>query len=112
MRNRPPTPNFLQNHVLALPAKRKTMKMMTSPNISTGTINIVLRPGRLEVSNETAGGPLDKDKIFSRFFHSAGSHKGYGLGLSIVKSICTFHGWKVDYRYVDHRHTFIVGTGV
>ena len=88
------------------------MKMMTSPNISTGTINIVLRPGRLEVSNEAAGGPLDKDKIISRFFHSAGSHKGYGLGLSIVKSICTFYGWKVDYRYVDHRHTFIVGTGV
>ena len=45
-------------------------------------------------------------------FHTADSHKGYGLGLSIVKSICTFYGWKVDYRYVNHRHTFIVGTGV
>lgn len=55
-------------------------------------------------SDETA---LDCTHLFERF-HIGTNRKGNGLGLSIVKSICTYHGWKVRYEYEDGMHAFVV----
>ncbi len=49
--------------------------------------------------------------LLNRFHLSDGCRKGFWLGLSIIKratSICTFHGWTVDYRFEGGRHEFIV----
>lgn len=31
---------------------------------------------------------------------------GYGLGLSIVKAVCDYHGWQADYTYDNGLHQF------
>ena len=74
-------------------------------------VNINVEGSKLSVSNESAHGPLDKEHIFSRFYHCGDSSQGYGLGLAIVKSICNFHHWKVDYSYEEGRHVFTVDFG-
>ncbi|KQU55026.1 PAS domain-containing sensor histidine kinase [Bosea sp. Leaf344] len=54
---------------------------------------------RLTVSDEGRGIPAEvKDKVFDRFeSHSLGSsHRGVGLGLSIVRSIVELHGGRVE----------------
>ena len=30
------------------------------------------------------------------------------LLLAIVKAVCEYHGWDVEYKYKDNRHCFIV----
>lgn len=51
---------------------------------------------------------LDKNKLFKRFNNIGERNRGNGLGLSIVKAICDYHHWTIDYQFVDGRHTFIV----
>lgn len=74
-------------------------------------IAITLSSNRLAVTNVAVGGALNKQLIFKRFYRSSQSAKGLGLGLSIVKSICTYHGWQVDYDFQDGRHVFSVAFG-
>ena len=49
---------------------------------------------------------LDRQKIFQRFNRNTEERKGNGLGLSIVYQICKFHGWKIEYDYVEEMHQF------
>ncbi len=51
---------------------------------------------------------LDKNKLFKRFSNIGERNRGNGLGLSIVKAICDYHHWTIDYRFIDGRHEFII----
>ena len=33
---------------------------------------------------------------------------GTGIGLSIVKAVCDYHGWKISYAYTNGKHQFTV----
>ncbi len=76
-------------------------------NRGDGDIHILLRDGRLILSNT---GPLlhfDPSTIFDRFVK--GSHSGgTGLGLAIVRQICDNYHFKLDYAYRDERHTVTI----
>lgn len=53
----------------------------------------------------------DKELIFDRFYkvdHARTNSSGYGLGLSIAKSIVSRHKGKINYKYQDHMNTFII----
>ena len=73
-----------------------------------GTINIVLVKNHLEISN--SGPPLSvpSSKIFERFYKINKSSDSQGLGLSIVKEICSLNKWQVKYEYENGLHKFIV----
>jgi len=60
----------------------------------------------LEISNE--GEPLSfpENKLFTRFGKGAPGYKGNGLGLSIVKQICSINKWQVTYHYNSNMHRF------
>lgn len=63
---------------------------------------------RLTVSDEGRGIPAEvKEKVFDRFeSHSLGSsHRGVGLGLSIVRSIVELHGGRVELDSTPGRGT-------
>lgn len=73
----------------------------------TGKIAVCIRDGCLTISNE--GQKALNPRVLFRRFRSGDSHRvGNGLGLSIVKSICDYHGWKVVYSFEDGWHVFTV----
>ena len=92
---------------------------------SKGEIQLIMGDHQLMVSNYSIDGkdgkPLDSKTLFQRFRsgdnQQLGSNatspepprqKGNGLGLSIVKAICDFHHWPIEYHFQDGKHQFIV----
>ena len=73
-----------------------------------GTLSIEVADGGLTVSNTSDEPALDERQIFNRFYRPRGGGEGNGLGLSIVKAICDYHGWRVAYRYDRPTHSFTV----
>ena len=76
--------------------------------ITGGIINIRLDKNNLEISNSGVPFSVPASKLFERFFKINTSSESQGLGLSIVKEICTINKWKIDYLYEDYQHKFIV----
>ncbi|MGL4227722.1 MAG: sensor histidine kinase, partial [Tannerellaceae bacterium] len=58
-----------------------------------------------------AGDPvsLDEEKLFKRFsFAGKRKRESTGLGLSIIKSICSVYQVDIKYQYADNMHMFIL----
>ena len=65
-----------------------------------------LKGGCLQVINSSdLHVKISKEQLFDRFYKSSKSI-GCGLGLSIVKSICDFHNWEIEYHGNDDKHIF------
>lgn len=71
-----------------------------------GTISIQLSNSYLEISNSGNPLPVESSKLFDRFYKINPSSESPGLGLSIVREICTRYNWKIEYLYNDHKHKF------
>lgn len=72
-------------------------------------INIILEDNLLTVCNVSADGrSLDSQTLFRRFHTGDAKQKGNGLGLSIVKAVCDFHHWDIEYRFNAGSHQFMV----
>lgn len=76
----------------------------TTPNAE---IDIKLSDNMLLVAN-TGTVTLNPEKLFKRFSSASSQTPGSGLGLSIVKEICTRYGWDIQYQFSDHKHIFSV----
>lgn len=74
-------------------------------NKEDAEIFIKLTPQYLSFSNPAVGEKGLSDKIFERFQKSASS-EGTGLGLTIVRQICSGLGFQLTYSYVNSHHTF------
>jgi len=79
-----------------------------SHSSSYSTVGIVLDENELIISNTGLPFLSDPDKMFDRFFKEDKSSSSHGLGLSIVKEICSANRWKIRYQYENGRHNFIV----
>jgi len=75
-------------------------------NIQDGVISVSAKGNTFVVSNTGEGKSLDKEKIFRRFSRTSEEKKGNGLGLSIVYQICKFHGWEIEYTFINCTHSF------
>lgn len=73
-----------------------------------GSIIVSCGIGCISVSNTAIAGKLDANKIFARFNHSSEVERGNGIGLAIVKAICDFHGWKIEYSFQEGMHHFSI----
>lgn len=71
-----------------------------------GKIILTVTLGGMTVANTSPSDALDAAHIFDRFYRATGKGNGYGLGLSIVKAVCDYHGWQVDYTYDNGLHQF------
>ena len=72
-------------------------------------IDIILEDNLLTVCNVSADGhSLDSQTLFRRFHTGDAMQKGNGLGLSIVKAVCDFHHWNIEYRFYAGSHQFMV----
>ncbi|MCD8317414.1 MAG: HAMP domain-containing histidine kinase [Paraprevotella sp.] len=75
-------------------------------NRPNGEILLTLKGRQLKVTNTSDGEALNERLMFNRFYRPSERTPGNGLGLSIVKAICDYHGWTVSYDYKEKKHTF------
>jgi len=80
----------------------------TNHNIPSGAISIMLEQQQLIISNTSATGPLDKKRLFRRFYKESVNSNHNGLGLSIVKQISKVSSIHTDYAYTDGLHYFML----
>ena len=73
-----------------------------------GEIRLSLCDSCFAVSNPADGVSLDARTLFHRFSADDTKAAGNGLGLSIVKAICDYHGWRVQYAFEENHHVFSV----
>lgn len=76
-------------------------------NIDGGFIYIKITANTFEINN-TGEKPLDRERIFERFYQGQKKEGSTGLGLALVDSICKANHLKIDYTYVENRHIFTI----
>lgn len=76
-------------------------------NIDGEFIYIKITANTFEISN-TGEKPLDRERIFERFYQGQKKEGSTGLGLALVDSICKANHLKIDYTYVENRHIFTI----
>lgn len=75
---------------------------------SGGTINVTMSKTGFSISN-TGNAPLDKDKVFRRFYQPSGRKEGAtGLGLALAYSVCMNNGMDIRYDFINDRHIFSI----
>jgi len=79
-------------------------------NLQGGTIKIELEKNQLIISNTGQPIPLNRDRLFSRFYKESQQGQGIGLGLGLFISyqICEISGIKINYDYKEKFHVFTV----
>ena len=77
-------------------------------NHSGGEIYVRLMQNKLEVKNTGEALKVDANDIFNRFKKGSDNPDSLGLGLSIVKRICTEHQFDIKYTRADEQHCFTV----
>lgn len=76
-------------------------------NVPGGGITIKLDAAGLSVSNSSFLPALDEGKVFQKFYrHADTKQEGNGLGLSIVKQVCSIAGYTVRYSFGNNQHEF------
>jgi signal transduction histidine kinase len=79
-------------------------------NTKNGHIIIRLNNRELIFQNDGQPEPLNADQVFERFQKGKKS-EGTGLGLALIKNICTKYGWQVTYFYSNALHGFRISFG-
>ena len=78
-------------------------------NVQNGSILIKLADDELCIANSSFLPALDNQKVFQRFYrHADTKQEGNGLGLSIVKEICSVAGYNISYAYLNNQHQFSI----
>lgn len=70
-----------------------------------GIVTIALDRNGLAVEN-SGEAPLDRERIFDRFYQDAKKEGSAGLGLALAKTIADKNGMQFSYSFADGRHRF------
>ncbi len=70
-----------------------------------GIVTIALDGNGLAVEN-SGEAPLDRERIFDRFYQGAKKEGSTGLGLALAKTIADKNGMQFSYSFADGRHRF------
>ncbi len=85
------------------------LKNAINHNIDRGLIIIELLDNKLMIKNSGVDFALDPAKLFDRFYRGTSKSESFGLGLHLVKKICGYYGFSLEYKFEESLHTFIVG---
>ncbi|WP_288447845.1 HAMP domain-containing sensor histidine kinase [uncultured Chryseobacterium sp.] len=85
------------------------LKNAVKYNHEEGILQIIVENNRITFQNSGIAVPLDKSRIFNRFYKQAADHTSTGLGLSIIKTIVKqYPGWEIRYAFEGTMHYFIL----
>ncbi|NIR51971.1 HAMP domain-containing histidine kinase [candidate division KSB1 bacterium] len=87
---------------------RNLLRNAISYGTPDGPIHIKTDSEHLEVSNYGPALEFPPEQLFERFQHNQHRQSSLGLGLSLVKKICDLNNLKIDYRYDENQHIFVV----
>lgn len=73
-----------------------------------GTVTLTLTENGLVVAN-SGDSPLDRGRIFDRFYQGAKKDGSTGLGLALAKTIADRNGLRLTYSYENGMHLFRIG---
>lgn len=94
------------NHSLAHILVSNLVKNALLHNQDGGVLEIITTPDSLSIQN-TGDSPLDKERLFQRFYHSTdGKKDSTGLGLAIAQSIASSVSLKLTYDWKEGMHCF------
>ncbi|WP_373722282.1 sensor histidine kinase [Bacteroides heparinolyticus] len=94
------------NHSLARILVSNLVKNALLHNKEKGELHILTTSSSLTIKN-TGESPLDKEKLFRRFYHGIDEKKeSTGLGLAIAHSIALYSSLKLTYEWQDGMHCF------
>ena len=65
------------------------------------TIEVTLSENILSISNNGDKALQNPDKIFERYYKEGNRSDSTGLGLSIIKKICDYYGFKPTYHFSE-----------
>lgn len=99
---------FVLNETLAVTLVTNLLKNAFVHNTDGGRLVITLTADTFCISNTGVRHPLDRTKIFERFYKGSKPEGSTGLGLSIVAGICKLSGLEVHYEYRDEMHHFSI----
>lgn len=77
-------------------------------NSDDGKILIVVNDNSLIISNSGKSAINHQEKIFYRFYKENNSQQSTGLGLALVKKICDYYNFELNYNYKENQHFFSV----
>jgi len=77
-------------------------------NNPNGFIQIILKEKELQIQNSGKPSALDDKKLFRRFQKESRDTESLGLGLEIVKKICTLNHYRIEYHFNHLTHIFTV----
>lgn len=83
------------------------LKNAVQHNILNGKIIITLEQKRLTIVNTGNTAEALSNRNFDRFYSSSQS-SSLGLGLSIVKKIADYYGFKLSYQYENNLHSIAI----
>ena len=72
------------------------------------SVHVEISASGFSISNP-GDAPLDKDRLFMRFYQPGGRKEGStGLGLALAYSVCERNGLSLSYDFSENRHIFHV----
>jgi len=81
-------------------------------NLQDGRIQITAKDKIMEISNTGPELNVQPEKLFERFYTQAAGKGGAGLGLALVKGICTINHWGISYTQTDGLHKIAIDYSV
>lgn len=73
-----------------------------------GSIKVQLLSGELILENTGRQTALDETKIFQRFQKESTDNNSIGLGLEMVKKVCSINNYDVTYKFLNNLHRFTI----
>ncbi len=77
-------------------------------NVKGGKISMSLSATNLTIKNSGLPLQVDGEELFERFKKGSHQAKTTGLGLALVKQICTLYHYNVKYQFMEGWHTITI----
>jgi signal transduction histidine kinase len=97
---------LIMDHGLADILVTNLLKNAIVHNVEGGMILVEVTPQALCISNDGPELSFNEQDLFKRFVRDTKRTGNFGLGLSLVKKICDYYGFQINYTYEKSRHLF------